>query len=432
VTAPEDGEAIGVADAADGERVADVADVAIVGGGPAGLAAALELRRLGVSRVVVLEREPEAGGIPRHTHHTGFGLRDLHRVLSGPSYAARYVTRARAAGAELRTSTSVTGWSGARTLELTAPTGRTTLTAGAVILATGCRERPRAARLVPGARPLGVLTTGALQQLVYAERQRVGRRAVIVGAEHVSFSAVTTLAHGGAETVALVTDDATHQSVAPLVWATAGWRRVPLVPRSAVTRIVGGRRVEAIEVTDLRSGRTRRIDCDTVVFTGDWIPDHELARAAGLVMDATRGPRVDCALTTSADGVFAAGNLVHAAEAADVAALSGRHAARAAHGYLRDGPRADAACMTIECRPPLRWISPGALGGGTAPPRGRFVLRVGERVLHGAVEVAQGVRVLWREPPRKLVPGRSVRLDAAWIGSVDRDGPPPIVRVIGD
>ena len=247
-----------------------------------------------------------------------------------------------------------------------------------------------------------------------------------------SFSAVTTLAHGGAETVALVTADVTHQSIAPLVWATAGWRRVPLVPHGAVTRIVGGRRVEAVEVTDLRSGRTRHIACDTVVFTGDWIPDHELAREAGLLMDATCGPRVDCALATSADGVFAAGNLVHAAEAADVAALSGRHAAHGAHAYLRDGGRGDTARMAIECRPPVRWISPGTLGGGTAPPRGRFVLRVGERIRRGAVEVAQGVRVLWREPPRNLVPGRSIRLDAVWIGGVDPDGPPLLVRVIGD
>ncbi len=409
----------------------ETADAAIVGGGPAGLAAALELRRLGIARVVVLEREPAAGGIPRHTRHWGFGLRDLHRMLAGPAYAARYVRDAAAAGVELWTATSVTGWAGARELALTSPRGRTTLRAAAIVLATGCRERPRAARLVPGARPLGVLTTGALQQLVYVERQRVGRRAVIVGAEHVSFSAVTTLAHGGAATVAMVTDDGTHQSIAPLVWATAGWRRVPLVPRSAVTRILGGRRVEAVEVTPLAGGRTRRIECDTVVFTGDWIPDHELARAAGLVMDATRGPRVDLALATSAAGVFAAGNLVHPAEAADVAALSGRHAARAAHAFLRgDGRSADEA-LTIECRPPLRWISPSVLGGATMPPRGRFVLRVDERAWRGTVEVTQGVRCLWREPPRKLVPGRSVRLDAAWVTSVDPAGPAPVVRVAG-
>src|SRR6185295_4820904 len=129
----------------------------------------------------------EAGGVPRHTDHTGFGLRDLHRCLRGPRYAARYRTRAAAAGVEIRTQTTATAWAGPQTLAITAPSGIGELAADAIVLATGCRERPRAARLVAGDRPRGVLTTGLLQQLVYLHRQPVGRRAVIVGAEHVSF-----------------------------------------------------------------------------------------------------------------------------------------------------------------------------------------------------------------------------------------------------
>jgi len=408
---------------------AAAADVAIVGGGPAGLAAALELRRLGVERVVVLEREPQAGGIPRHTHHWGFGLRDVHRLLSGPAYAAGYVERARAAGVELRTETSVTGWAGPQELAITAPCGRGTLRAAAVILATGCRERPRAARLVPGSRPLGILTTGALQQLVYLERQRIGRRAVVVGAEHVSFSAVPTLAHGGARTVAMVTEHSRHQSHPALVWATAGWRRVPVLTASAVTRIVGRRRVEAVEVTDLGSGAVSTIACDTIVFTGDWIPDHELARSAGLVLDPTRGPRVDLELRTSAAGVFAAGNLVHAAEAADVAALSGRHAARGVYAFLQGRARSVGSPLAIACRLPLRWISPGAIGAASEPPRGRFVLRVAERVEDASLEVWQGTRLLWRERAQTLVPGRSIALGASWVAAVDRNGSELIVTI---
>src|SRR5215213_8797855 len=172
--------------------------VAIVGGGPAGLAAAVGLRRLGVAEVVVIERGREAGGIPRHARHQGFGLRDLRRPLSGPAYACRYAAMASEAGVELRTETMVTGWSPHGPLELTGPHGRETLEPAAVILATGCRERPRSARLVPGSRPEGVMTTGTLQQLVYLQGRRVGTRAVVVGAEHVSFSALLTLGHGGA------------------------------------------------------------------------------------------------------------------------------------------------------------------------------------------------------------------------------------------
>jgi thioredoxin reductase len=403
--------------------VSDDADVVIVGGGPSGLAAAIELRRCGVGRVVVLEREAQAGGVPRHTDHLGFGIRDLHRLLSGPAYATAYARQARDAGVDVRTETSVTGWDGPRTLTWSAPVGRGRIRGSAILLATGCRERPRAARLVPGTRPLGVLTTGALQQLVYLERQRVARRAVIVGAEHVSFSAVLTLAHAGATTVAMVTEQPRHQSYAALVWATAGWRGVPVLTGTAVTQVLGRRRVEAVEVTDLARGATRAIECDAVVFTGDWIPDHEIARSGGLEIDATRGPRVDLALRTSEAGVFAAGNLVHAAEAGDVAALSGRHAAQTVQAFLRSGVWPAAPPIPIVCRPPLRWISPGAIDGAGRPPRGRFLLRVATLVEDARLEVRQGDRVLWRARLRTLVPARSIALDAGWVRAVDRDGP---------
>ena len=190
--------------------------VAIVGGGPAGLAAAIELRRRGAGEVVVIERETDAGGIPRHARHQGFGARDLRRPLSGPAYARRYAEMARAAGVEVLTETMATGWASGPepALELTSPRGRSVLAPAAVVLATGCRERPRAARLVPGDRPGGVMTTGMLQQLVYLEGRPAGGRALIVGAEHVSFSAILTLAHGGARAVALTTEFARHQTVA--------------------------------------------------------------------------------------------------------------------------------------------------------------------------------------------------------------------------
>ncbi|HEY5151745.1 MAG TPA: FAD-dependent oxidoreductase, partial [Mycobacterium sp.] len=162
-------------------------DVAIVGGGPAGLAAAADLAARGLE-VVVLERESAAGGIPRHSDHLGYGIRDLRTVLTGPAYARRLVQRAGEAGAQIRTETMVTGWAGQRTLETTSPRGRELIDAGAVILATGARERPRSARLIPGDRPSGVYTTGHLQNVVNIAHRTVGSRAVIVGAELVSYS----------------------------------------------------------------------------------------------------------------------------------------------------------------------------------------------------------------------------------------------------
>jgi len=404
--------------------------VAVVGGGPAGLAAATELRRLGVGEVVVIEREAEPGGIPRHARHQGFGLRDLRRPLSGPAYARRWAQLARDAGAELLPETMVTGWTPGGPLELTSPGGRATLDPAAVVLATGCRERPRSARLVPGSRPEGVMTTGTLQQLVYLKRRRVGERALIVGAEHVSFSALLTLAHGGARAVGMATELPRHQSLA-LFRAGAALRwRAPLWTRTAVTAIHGRPRVEEVELTDLDSGAARSVECDTVVFTADWIPDHELAVMGGLELDrGTRGPRVDAALRTSRPGVVAAGNLLHGAETADVAALSGRHAAGATDGVVR-GAHWPERGVALECEPPLDWIAPNVVTPGAGPPpRGRFALRSREFARRPRVEIAQDGRLLWSRHVARLVPGRSARLPRDWTAAVDPAGGPVRVRL---
>jgi thioredoxin reductase len=402
------------------------ADVAIVGGGPAGLAAAAALAGEGAGRVVVLEREADPGGIPRHARHQGFGLRDLHRPLSGPAYAARIAERATARGAELRLETQATGWSGDGGLELTSPRGRSVLSAHAVVLATGCRERPRAARLVPGTRPQGVVTTGMLQQLVYLRGQAPGRRAVVVGAEHVSFSALLTLSHGDARAVAMVTEHPRHQSLAAFRLGAAVRFRAPLLTRTRVSAVNGHRRVESVELTDLETGAARVLPCDLVVFTADWIPDHELAVLAGAALDpATRGPSVDSMLRTTRPGLFAAGNVLHGAEVADVAALSGRHVAGAGTAHLAGEPWPRAR-LPIECRPPLRWISPSALtvpaSPGTSPPRGRFLLRGGEALRFPVVEIDQDGRSLWRGRLRRVGPGRSSSLPAGWTGAVDPNG----------
>ena len=388
----------------------------VVGAGPAGLACALELRRRGID-VRVLDRERQAGGIPRHCEHQGFGLRDLHRLHSGPAYARRYLELARAVGTEVLEESMVTGWTEGRALEVTSPSGRETLRADAIVLATGCRERPRAARLVPGSRPEGVLTTGLLQQLVQRGLP-VGKRALIVGAEHVSFSAVLTLRHAGAEIVAMTTELERHQSFL----AAPTLARVPLRTRTAVTGIHGNERVQEVELTDLESRVTSRVACDTVVFTGDWIPDHELAAALGLELDpGTRGPRVDTGLRTARGGIFAAGNLLHGAEPADIAALSGRHAAASVGAWLEDGswPK---RLAPLGCEEPLRWVAPNAVADTSPPSRGRFLLRSSAFLSQPRLAIRQDGRLLWSGRARRLVPGRSTLLPAGWLAQVDPEG----------
>ena len=425
--------------------------VVVVGAGPAGLSAAIELRRLGVGSVLVADRETEAGGVPRHCVHTGFGLRDRHRVMTGPAYARALAAAAVRAGAELRLGTTVTGFDAAvsglegavtgldaaGTVTLTSGRGVETVRAAAVLLATGCRERPRAARLIPGDRPAGVMTTGELQQRVYLGHERLAGRALVVGAEHVSFSAAVTLAHAGARVVALVTEHERQQSYAAFRLGAALRWRVPVWTSTAVRRVAGRGRLAGVEVENVQTGAARFVPCEVVVFTGDWIPDHELARLAGLAMDpGTRGPAVDTRLETSAPGVFAAGNLVHAAETADVAALSGRHAARhiaaalgvGGLGSWRPDAGQGAGRVPVRVEPPLRWISPNAIASAASPARDRFVLRSQEFSGPTRLEVRQDGRLLARSRLLRLVPGRPVHLDADWQARVDLAGGP--VRVL--
>ena len=376
------------------------AAVVIVGAGPAGLSAAIALRQRGAGRVIVYERELQPGGVPRHTDHLGYGLRDLHRVMTGPKYAARLVRAAERAGVEIELSRAVHSFAD-RVVTTNGAGGPTSVAAGAVMLATGVRERPRAARLVPGDRPAGVFTTGAMQQFTAIHRQRVGTRAVIVGAEHVSFSAVLTLTHAGCAVAAMVTPLPHHQTYEPLRIVTARRHRVPIYAGVEVAEIVGRGRVEAVVLSD-----GKRIECDTVVFTGDWIPDHELARSAGMPMLATaKSPIVDSGWHTERPGVFAIGNLTHPAETADVCALDGRAAAAHVMDWLtlQTWPT---AVTPIAVEPPISWAAHTANG---------ITLRVSEFV-NGRIECRVGDEVLHRTGHREWTPNRAIHLPS--IGNV--------------
>lgn len=429
-------------------------DVLIIGGGPAGLTAAAALApRLG-GDVLVLDREKEAGGVPRHSDHTGYGIRDLHRVMTGPAYARRLVERAAAAGAVIRTEAMVTHWAGDRAVDVTSPRGRFRVEARAVVLATGARERPRPARCVPGDRPRGVYTTGQLQNAVHLHHAEVGRRAVIVGGELVSWSAAVTLREAGCATALMVSEYPRTESYTAFTLGGRALLRVPVANRSRVTRVVGKGRVEAVEIENTATGVRRTVACDTVVFTGDWIPDHELVRSGGLDLDpGSLGPLVDTALRTSRPGVFAAGNLLHPVDTADVAALDGEHVADQvriwfdtvpADAGAGSGPGAGARGgagfppgpvpapgVRLLADAPLRWVSPGLLRpGDPAPPRGRLLLWTDRLIRVPRVTVRQDGRTLCeRTLPWPAAPGRVFRVPWPVMRGLDPRGGPVTIGV---
>ena len=320
-------------------------DVLIVGAGPAGLSAAVELKKQGIKNILVVDREPEAGGMPRMCHHTGFGRADLWRMFSGPRYARYYRELAEKFDVEIQTSTTIMGWAdsaedgGLSKLSFTSPSGLGEIEAQTVLLATGVRERPRAARLIPGTRPQGIYTTGSLQRFVYQEQLPVGKKAVIVGAELVSLSALMTLQHADVKCLMMITEESKHQIEFPYVvmkWAVADiLTRTPIITNTRITNIFGQKRVEGIELTSV-NGQINIVECDTLIFTGNWIPENEMARLGGLAIDPiTRGPKIDAEFHSSIQGIFAAGNLLRGVETADHCAIEGIKAGRAIAKYLR-------------------------------------------------------------------------------------------------
>ncbi|MFG2630159.1 NAD(P)/FAD-dependent oxidoreductase [Streptomyces sp. NPDC048473] len=394
-------------------------DVLVVGGGPAGLGAGAELAASGAGRVEILEREQTAGGIPRHCLHGGFGGRATGGGLSGPAYARECVAAAERAGATLRTGVTVTGRPGPLTVDTTAPTGLERITARAVLLATGARERPRSARLVPGTRPPGVYTTGELQQAVHLHRQRIGTRAVVIGNEPVSRAAADTLRVAGLDVVAMVTD----QPPSRLTALTRTGDRTPLLTHATVTALTGRERLTGVALRH-HDGRTTTLRCDTVVFTGDWIPDHELARRGTVTLDpGTRGPAYDASYRTTETGVFAVGNLLHGVESAGIAAAEGRAVAAPVLRHLAaDAWPADRPSVAVDS--PLQWIAPNLIGpGDDIPLHGRFTLRTSRRLPSPLLVVRQDGRVLHRQ--RLLLPaepGRPFHLRADWLDRVDPHG----------
>ena len=389
-------------------------DVIVVGGGPAGMTCATEVRaQLGASTLLA-ERAGYFGGTPQSTYHSGFGVRDLHRVMSGPRYARTLERRARVEGVVLKAGTTVLEWSPQFVVDLAGDNSRYSVQSRAIVLATGVRERSRHARLVPGDRGTGVYTTGALQRLVYQLGIQVGTRAVVVGAEHVSFTAIATLAHAGCQTVALVTAHERDQTFAPLRWFFAGRRRIPVLPNDGIAMIHGTRRVTGVT---LNSGK--HIACDTVVFTGDWIPENDLARNSRLeVRDGSRAPEVDSLGRTRQPGIFAIGNAVHPAEASDLCAINARRAVRGLRDWLNDGawPR---AVVAVRVRPPLLWTWPSMVSLDDVDAK--MLLRVSKFVEPPIrVVVTQAGETIWSTNRRRtIVPNRSFSLPMRWVGGVD-------------
>jgi len=366
-------------------------EVLVVGGGPAGLAAATELARAG-RRVAVLEREAEAGGIPRHCGHYPFGMREFHRLLRGPDYAARLRTAALAAGVTIRTQTTVTALLPGGVVEITDDSGPATLSAKVVLLATGVRESSRASRLIGGDKPGGVLSTGALQGLVYLNHQRPFQRPVILGTELVAFSALLTCRHAGIKPLAMVEPGTRITARSPATWL-ARLLGVPVWLKSEIATIRGRARVDG--VTLATETGPQDLPADGVIVTGGFRPDAALLRGSHLAVDpASGGPVIDRWGRLSDPAYFAAGNLLRGVETAGWCWSEGKRTARAMIAAL-EGRLPNPGGARIElAHPALRLAVPQLVGSEatdaaydrlqirlSAPAKGHLRLMQGGQIL---------------------------------------------------
>jgi hypothetical protein len=250
----------------------------------------------------------------------------------------------------------------------------------------------------------------------------VGKRAVIVGAEIVSLSVVTTLLHAGVKVLGMVTELPSHQLYLPIflpakIFYADILARAPILTNKRVTNIFGRHRVEGIEITDLDSGKVEIMECDTVVFTGDWIPENELARRGEVeTVKPSLGPQVDALFRTSQAGIFAAGNLLHGVETADWAALEGRSAARSMARYLENA-QWSASRLEVQPEAPIGWICPNVLSPDIRVEGFRFWSK--EFHKNVTLQLKQGERVLYEKKITWLKANIALSLSSDWVEKVD-------------
>lgn len=319
-------------------------DVVVIGAGPAGLAAAISAKENGAGSVLVIDRESEAGGILQQCVHNGFGLDTFKEDLPGPSYAQRYIDRAAAAGVAFLFNTMVTAVSrDRRVLTSNDRDGVREYRGKAIVFAMGCRERSRAQIRVPGTRPAGVYTAGTAQRWVNIDGFLPGRRFVILGSGDIGMIMARRLTLEGAKVECVVEINSYLSGLSRNLVQCLQDYDIPLLLRHTVTKIIGNKRVEAVEISavDERwkpvAGSERAVPCDTLLLSVGLIPENELTRRVGIEMDPLiGGPVVDNRYATNLPGFFGAGNVVQVYDLVDsvssAAEIAGRSAARYAAG----------------------------------------------------------------------------------------------------
>ncbi len=410
-------------------------DIVIVGGGPAGLAAAIAAKEHGVESILVLERDQELGGILNQCIHNGFGLHTFQEELTGPEYAARFIDRLQKAGILYKLNTMVMDISTEKMVTaMNREEGILQIQAKAVILAMGCRERSRGALNIPGFRPAGIYSAGTAQRLVNMEGYLPGRQAVILGSGDIGLIMARRMTLEGARV----------RGVAELMPYSGGLKRnivqclddfgIPLKLSHTVVNIHGRKRLEGVTIAQVDENRKpvpgteEYYECDTLLLSCGLIPENELSKGLGLEMNlVTSGPKVNESFQTSAEGVFACGNVLHVHDLVDFVSKEAESAGKHAAFYVKSqAEQGNAKDIPVAAEKGVRYTVPNTINSGRMEEKLTLRFRVGDVYKNCYVSVYLNENRVYHKKKQILAPGE---MEEVVLKKEELDAVPDLIQI---